>query len=128
MKEKCGKSVRFRSGWCNLTRLSKILLLFGLIESRKKNTKKTKNYLDKVCNMLYIVVMKSHNFTVGFTTRIDEESLESFDHAYPHCRSRFVRNCLREAVLNPSFFRDMFFGKEIAGLEFSRKETMEVSI
>lgn len=75
--------------------------------------------------MFYIVVMKGHNFTTGFTTRIDEASLESFDHAYPHCRSRFVRNCLREAVLNPSFFRDMFFGKEIAQWDSSRKEITE---
>lgn len=47
--------------------------------------------------------MKQINVTVS------DSSYKSFKALYPHCLSRFIRNCLFLAVSDRNFFSQIFF-------------------
>lgn len=40
---------------------------------------------------------------------IDDDLKKRFEQCYPHCRSRFIENCLKKALTDRNFFDKVFF-------------------
>lgn len=46
-----------------------------------------------------------------FSLRVSTEDKNSFQRLYPYCLSRFLKLCIKKAVANPQFFKDIYFSE-----------------
>lgn len=51
--------------------------------------------------------VKSTHHRISLT--LSKNDFESFEHLYPHCLSKFLRNCISYATCDREFFQSVFF-------------------